>query len=45
MTLKIVIPNFLEVKDKQKYTEYDIVNYFTELFHVLTVIGYTCYLE
>lgn len=43
MTLKIIILNFLEVKDK--HSEYDTVNYFITFFHMAKVIGYTCYLE
>ena len=27
MTLRIIISDFLEVKDRQKYTEYDTVKY------------------
>lgn len=34
MTTETIIPNFLQVKDKQKYNEYDTVQYFIVFYHM-----------
>lgn len=44
-THKIMIPNFLEVKDHPRYTKYNIIKYFIKFYRMPKVIRWICSLE